>query len=146
MILYLDTSSLVKFYIDEAHSEKVQRWIDDAEILATSRIAYPEMLSAFSRRRSEDDITDQGFQAIYSQLDTDWPNYAVLDIDEKKAGALVVKHGLRGFDAIHLEAALALQTESEHIRIAFTSFDKRLNEAATTEGLNVLSSPDYLHV
>ncbi len=139
MILYLDTSSLVKYYIDEAYSEQVQRWIDDAEILATSRIAYPEMLSAFSRRRSENDITDQDFQKIYTQLEADWSNYAVLDIDEKRAGVLVVKHGLRGFDAVHLEAALTLQTESNQIRLAFTSFDKKLNNAAISEGLIVLS-------
>ncbi len=138
MILYLDTSSLVKYYIDEAHSEKVRRWIDDAEILATSKIAYPEMLSAFSRRRSEADIADQDFKTIYDQLKTDWPNYAVLDIEERNAGALVIKHGLRGFDAVHLEAALAFQTASEKIRIAFTSFDKKLNNAAKAEGLNVL--------
>jgi len=99
MILYLDTSSLVKLYIDEPHSEQVRRWIDDAEILATSRIAYPEMLSAFSRRRGNGDITDKSFKKIYTQMNTDWPNYAVLDIDEKKAGALVIKHGLRAFDA-----------------------------------------------
>lgn len=138
MILYLDTSSLVKYYIDEAHSEKVRCWIDDAEIVATSRIAYPEMLSAFSRRRSESDITDQDFMTIYNQLDTDWPNYAALDIDEKRAGELVVKYRLRGFDAVHLEAALALKMESKNIHVAFTSFDKKLNNAAIAEGLNVL--------
>lgn len=138
MILYLDTSSLVKYYIDEAYSEQVQCWIDDAEILATSRIAYPEMLSAFSRRRLENGITDQDFRKIYSQLDSDWSNYAVLDIDEKRAGVLVVKHGIRGFDAVHLEAALTLQAESNQIRLAFTSFDKKLNNAAIAEGLNVL--------
>jgi len=137
MILYLDTSSLVKHYIDEAHSEQVRCWIGDAEILATSRIAYPEMLSAFSRRMREGDIAEQGFQKIYTQMDSEWPNYAVLDIDEKKAGILVVKHGLRGFDAVHLEAALALQMESEHIRIEFTSFDKKLNKAAASEGLDM---------
>lgn len=139
MILYLDTSSLVKLYIDEAHSEQVRYWINDAEILATSRIAYPEMLSAFSRRRGNGDITDQNFEKIYTQMNADWPNYAVLDIDEKKAGALVIKHGLRAFDAVHLEAALALQIDSEHIRIAFTSFDKKLNNAAASDGLKVLN-------
>jgi len=139
MILYLDTSSLVKLYIEEAHSEQVQNWAGDAEILATSKIAYPEMLSAISRRRREGDITSHHFEVMLAQLDTDWPNYATLNIDEKMAGKLVIKHGLRGFDAVHLEAALALQTGSEQqLKIAFTSFDKKLNTAAAQEGLTVL--------
>jgi predicted nucleic acid-binding protein len=37
MILYLDTSSLVKLYIEEIYSERVREWADDAEILATCR-------------------------------------------------------------------------------------------------------------
>lgn len=138
MILYLDTSSLVKFYVEEVHSGKVRRWISDAEILSTSRVAYPEMLSAFSRRNREGDITDQDFQKVCTQLDTDWTDYAVLDLDENKAGELVLQHGLRGFDAVHLAAALTLHAESEQMDLAFTSFDKKLNKAAASEGLRVL--------
>lgn len=41
MIPYLDTSSLVKLYIAEAHSELVQDWVEEAEAVATSRVAYP---------------------------------------------------------------------------------------------------------
>ena len=53
MILYLDTSSLVKLYIDEPYSEEVWQWAVDAYALATSRVAYPEMLSALTRRYRE---------------------------------------------------------------------------------------------
>ena len=49
MILYLDTSALVKLYVEEAHSDWVHACAAEAEVLATSVVARPEMLSALSR-------------------------------------------------------------------------------------------------
>lgn len=46
MIAYLDTSSLVKLYLDEEHSELVREWSEAAEAVATSRVALPEAISA----------------------------------------------------------------------------------------------------
>lgn len=53
MILYLDTSSLVKVYIAEAGSDEVQALVASAAVVTTSRIAYPEMRAALARRRRE---------------------------------------------------------------------------------------------
>ena len=50
MILYLDTSALVKLYVEEAHTDDVRGWVDAAEIVATCRVAYPEAVSALNRR------------------------------------------------------------------------------------------------
>ena len=58
MILYLDTSSLVKLYLDEIHSEAVHRWAQEAEVLATSRVAYPETFAALARRWREGDFDE----------------------------------------------------------------------------------------
>jgi predicted nucleic acid-binding protein len=41
VILYLDTSSLVKLYVEEMHSDKVREWLEEAELVATCRVAYP---------------------------------------------------------------------------------------------------------
>ena len=59
MILYLDTSSLVKLYVDEDCSEIVREWVEEAEVVATSRVTYPEALSAFARRWNRGDLTDE---------------------------------------------------------------------------------------
>ena len=48
MTLYLDTSSLVKLYVAEAESESVRRLVDDADIVATAAIAYPEARAALA--------------------------------------------------------------------------------------------------
>ena len=46
MTLYLDTSSLVKFYVEEAGSETVRALVTAATVVATAGIAYPEVPEA----------------------------------------------------------------------------------------------------
>lgn len=44
MIFDLDASSLVKLFVEEAHSDTVRRWVADARVVVTSRAAFPEPL------------------------------------------------------------------------------------------------------
>ena len=37
MILYLDTSSLVKLYVEEKYSDDVRQWVEEAEIIEIIR-------------------------------------------------------------------------------------------------------------
>ncbi|MBI5563052.1 MAG: type II toxin-antitoxin system VapC family toxin [Deltaproteobacteria bacterium] len=138
MILYLDTSSLVKLYVDEAHSGAVRRWADEAEILSTCRVAYPEMISALTRRFNRGDISKRDYKLLTGRLMTDWPDFAVMDFYELRAGRLAERHGLRGFDAVHLSSAMLLVEKSGPLEIGFMSFDEALNRAASSEGLKVL--------
>ena len=65
MILYLGTSSLIKLYLDEEHSDSVQAWCEEAEILTTSKIALPEAMSALARRHCEGDLEAPAFEEIH---------------------------------------------------------------------------------
>ncbi|HYO11730.1 MAG TPA: type II toxin-antitoxin system VapC family toxin, partial [Thermoanaerobaculia bacterium] len=109
MILYLDTSSLVKIYVEEAGSDLVWGWVDEAEAIATSCVAYPEAMSALARRRANGDLDARSFQAVQETFESDWPSFVQLPVRERRAGALAVKHLLRGFDAVHLAAAFDLR-------------------------------------
>ena len=140
MILYLDTSSLVKLYLEEEHSDSVRRWTNAASVIATSCVAYPEAMAAFARRYREEDIDKKGFQKICTTLKSEWPDYAVVEIDEIAAGELAVKYGLRGFDSIHLEAAVTALTGAKDVLVAFSSFDNKLNAAAATEGFQIFNA------
>jgi len=42
MILYLDTSALVKLFVEEAHSARVRKTVSAAQLTVTHAIAYVE--------------------------------------------------------------------------------------------------------
>lgn len=132
MIVYLDTSALVKLYVAEEDSGGlVRRAIEEAERIATSTVAYAEARSGFARKHREDVFDDAQLRRAVSDLDEDWPTYALLVVSDpiaRRAGELAERHALRGFDAIHLASAVRLSERLEDTR--FLAFDARLNDAA----------------
>ncbi|NWF75534.1 MAG: type II toxin-antitoxin system VapC family toxin [Nitrospirae bacterium] len=139
MILYLGTSSLVKFYVEEKYSDILRQWVNLAEIVATCRLSYTEVISALDSRLKAHDISKNDYDLIVKQFSHDWLHFAIIDFDEREASNLVKKHGLRRFDAIHLSAAKLIQKERKDITIFFSSAVKKLCRAATSEGLHVLN-------
>jgi len=140
VILYLDTSSLVKLYVTEAHSGLVSAWAEEAEIIATCRVAYPEMMSALNRRFKTGDLEKRDYDQLVKAFSGEWRRFAVIDFDEIAAGRLVAAYGLRGFDAVHLSAAWLLRSSGNAPAVAFSSFDEKLNNAALAEKFTVLNS------
>ena len=140
MILYLDTTSLVKLYVTEAHSGLISAWVAEAEIIATCRVAYPEMLSALNRRFKAGDLEKRDYDQLVKAFSGEWRRFAVIDFDEIAAGRLVAAYGLRGFDAVHLSAAGLLRSSGNAPAVAFSSFDEKLNRAAVAEKFTVLNS------
>ena len=53
MILYLETSNLVKLYVREKDSEAVRVSVEASEAVATSVLAYAEARAAFARKLRE---------------------------------------------------------------------------------------------
>lgn len=144
MILYLDTSSLVKLYLEEAYSESVREWVEEAEAVATSRVAYPEALGAFARRHQEGDLSGEDFDLVRETFEAEWPSLVLLPVKERRAGGLAVKHLLRGFDAIHLSAASDLLDLLGAESVVFSSFDGRLLQAAGNEGIPFISPQEEI--
>jgi len=139
MIVYLDTSSLVKLYVQEAHTTLVKKWVEEAEIVATCRIAYPETLSAINSRFRQGDVTEKQYDSLIAKFSGEWARFAAVDFDEVEAGRLVNLYGLRGFDAVHLSAATLLKADQNNISLSFSSFDEKLNDAASAEGFTILA-------
>ena len=111
MILYLDTSALVKLYVEEEGSDEVKKACEQAQVVVTSRLAYAEARSAFARAWREGRIDTQAYHQVVRDLDKDWGSYFVLEVTEslvRRAGELVERHALRAYDALHLAAALSL--------------------------------------
>ncbi len=137
MILYLDTSSMVKLYVEEQESAQVEMLVKSSGTTATSIVAYAEARAAFARRHRERSIAPEEYDRIKKAFNQDWANFFVLFTNRemiRMAGDLAEKHALRGFDAIHLASALMLQQETS-IPILFSCFDTNLEKAAAFEGL-----------
>ena len=138
MIVYLDTSSLVKLYVEEDESSKVDALVRSSEVTATSLVAYAEARAAFARRFREKAFTQNEHERIKEFFEKDWSSYLILSVTGdmiKLAGELAEKHALRGFDSIHLASALTLRQELSS-PIVFSCFDDNLQKASEREDLD----------
>ncbi|HEV2250645.1 MAG TPA: type II toxin-antitoxin system VapC family toxin [Candidatus Limnocylindria bacterium] len=134
MILYLDTSALVKLVVQEPGSDAVDRLAAAAEYAVSSVIAYAECRSAIARAAKAERV--DAATAVRS-LDRVWDAVQTLDVDLRlsaRAGALAGRHLLRGVDALHLASALDIATPE--IPVAFATFDRGLARAARAERLS----------
>jgi predicted nucleic acid-binding protein len=140
MIVYLDTSSLVKLYVEETGSEKIQDIINTATVISTSKIAYAEARAAFARKQKEDGFSIKILRKITEDLNRDWEGYFVIEITDgliRTAGDIAEKYLLRGFDSIHLASVINLKDRTKS-DVYFSSSDLRLNRAAHKEEIHVL--------
>ncbi len=77
-------------------------------------------------------IDEPTARAALAALDTDWTSLIRISLSEAMLGAaanLAWDHGLRGYDAVHLAAALSLKERLEE-DVLFASFDRQLNSVA----------------
>jgi uncharacterized protein len=140
MILYLDTSALVKAYVVEAYSSKVLTAIEQAKIIATHPIAYVEAHAAFSRVKREKKISEQEYELIKTKFRKDWVNFLLFHSNEallEHAADLAEILFLRAYDSVHLAAATLLAKKSE-LPVTFACFDHHLNKSARVLGLALL--------
>lgn len=82
MILYLDTSALVKLYVEEEHSFVVEQAVSEAEIVATHLIAYVEAQVTFTRLVREDIISEGEWENIQEAFKKDWFYYMKMGINQ----------------------------------------------------------------
>jgi uncharacterized protein len=131
--LYLETSSLVKLYVTEAGSEDVRRLVGEANVVATSAVAYAETRAALARLRRERALTTSQLTSVKREFEEQWPAYLALDATNalcRTAGEFAEKYGLRGFDSIHLASFAEVARRAGAGATRFSSFDERLNVAA----------------
>jgi uncharacterized protein len=145
MILYLDTSALVKLYVRETGSVRVRNWLKRATAVATSVVAYAETRAAFARLHRGGLTHPRRHRERVAQLNADWESFMRVELTAsvlRLAGETAETYELRGFDSIHLASALWLRDRTE-IPCSFAVFDQRSRDGAARAGLTVLptSSP-----
>ncbi len=135
MILYLDTSSLVKLYVLEKGSTDIRSSVVASVAVATSVIAYPELHSALTRKRRKRAISEREYNEIVTVFDREWDTFlriVVTDLLAKTAGRLSKEYSLTGADAVHLASAVEIREKGPKDTRFFSS-DGRLNAAAKKE-------------
>jgi predicted nucleic acid-binding protein len=137
---YLDTSALIKRFVDEPGSELVAAIVAKERPIAIAKIAYAEVHAGLARKRWEGGLSARQYARSREQFEEDWGAYVRVDLRDDilvLARDLIQRHPLRGFDAIHLASALSLRSAlAEDIR--FVAADTRLLQAAEVESCPVL--------
>lgn len=145
MTLYLDTSALVKLYVQEEGSSLVREEVEKASLVATCAIAYVEARSAFARRRREGRLPPGDHRRVIRDLDADWEHYFLLDVTAsliRQAAKIAEVHRLRAYDAVHLASA-ALFKERLAGPAHFLCWDDDLTAAAALEGFEIPPRQHY---
>jgi len=139
-LLYLDTSALFKRYVEEDGSEMVLTRIADAPVVGTAMITRVEVAAALAKAVRDDRMEPAEARDAEQDFLDDWADFTRIGLTDDlaaRAGDIAWKHGLRGYDATQLAAALAWceATEDAENDVVFACFDKHLRQAARTEGL-----------
>ncbi len=138
---YLDTSSLIKRFVTEKGSPRVESLVSQRGHVATAKIAYAEVYAGLARKHREGHLPGSQYALACRQFESDWQSYVRLDLEDEiliLARDLIQRHPLRGFDAIHLASALSLKAALGE-DVTFAAADERLLRAARAERLRPLN-------
>jgi predicted nucleic acid-binding protein len=139
MIVYLDTSALVKHYVQESGSEEVERVIGEARLVGTAAITRVEMAAALAKAvRMHLLSRDEAAEAL-SAFEAEWESLVRLQLHElllARAASLAWERGLRGYDAVHMASALFWR-DIVGEPVVLATYDRELWEEAVRSGLKV---------
>jgi len=137
VILYCDTSALIKLYLDEVESDLMLAEAEAASVLAVCRIIWAEAMAALARRAREVDVDSGVIEQARQRLQAHWARYAIVEVIQplvELAGEHADTFALRGYDSVQLAAACILQAQAQEV-VHFACFNKRLRKAAKTLGI-----------
>lgn len=133
MVLYVDSSALLKRYVAEHDSEVADSLMASDPVLATSRIAEVEVRRNLARLLNDEDVGSAKRQFL-EDLDA----FALVAIDPttcNEAARIAETTLCRSLDAVHIAAALRAGPETRLL-----TFDVRQAKAARTMGLDVIGT------
>lgn len=138
MILYFDTSALLKAYVQENGSKDVIALMNEGDHLFGSIVLTKvEMASVLQRAiRVTGSSLETAVLAWQDFLD-DWQAFTRLRVTAgiiERASDIAWKYGLRGYASLHLAAALFWQ-DALDTSVVFAAFDRDLLQASQKAGL-----------
>lgn len=134
MALYLDTSALLKRYIEEPDSATAEAYLLADAHWYSGRHTYVE-----TRRNLHQLVEPADLARVRALFEDDWRRISIIEIDEitcRLAADIAELSGLRSLDALHLGAASRLGPEV----VRLVTFDIRQAQAARRLSFSVLGA------
>ena len=95
MILYFDTSALVKKYVLESGSGRVIDLLNSGHAAATSILAYPELIAGVGQKRRHAGISEKDFRAALASFEKDWAAFFIVEFPYPRLqGALLLAQAI----------------------------------------------------
>ncbi|WP_216916480.1 MULTISPECIES: type II toxin-antitoxin system VapC family toxin [unclassified Synechococcus] len=141
MILFCDTSALIKLLISEPGSDRMHQASLEAEAIAVCRLTWAEAMAGLARRQREHPEDAAALEQARQQLILSWEHCTIVEVTQQlveTAGRFADGFALRGYDSVQLAAAHELDRSSDQ-PVTFACFDRRLRQAAALMRLDVLA-------
>lgn len=139
MITYVDTSSLLKLLIEEDGSEQAGRLWDSADAVVSVVVVVVEARAALAAAERGGRLTAAEHREAKAELAVLVDELTIVGITNDlivQAAELAEGEALRGYDAVHLAAAVTVGA------VVLTSADSALCSAAERCGLHVANPLD----
>ena len=139
MIVYADASMLVKRYLTEAGSAQVNSLLTPPTSIGTALITRAEVSAAIAKATRMGMLSRAAARQALDEFRSHWPYLLRLRLNEmvvKRADELAWDLQLRGYDAVHLAAALSWQATLDE-QLTLATYDRQLWHAGQTVGLAV---------
>jgi predicted nucleic acid-binding protein len=137
VIVYLDSSALVKRYVAERSSAEVNALIAGAAVVGTAVVSRAELAAALAKAVRVGTLPREQALAGLQAFRAEWVDLVRLPATEGAlalADRLAWELGLRGYDAVHLAAA-SLWRDALGEPVVLATFDLQLWAAAPAVGL-----------
>jgi len=131
---YVDSSALLKRYVEEADSAAADALLRADTELLTARHTIVEVRRNLARLLSGRDLV-----AARSAFTHDLRSFSIVELDEatcESAASIAETTGVRSLDALHLAAAQRVAAPG----LGFLTFDLRQAQAARALGLTVVTA------
>jgi predicted nucleic acid-binding protein len=151
-MLYLDSSALVKRFVQEEGSEAVTSRFERGETIYTSVLSFAEVHAAIGRKYRDRELSINEKEKLVDEFQADWFfSLSILELTTHTMialPALCEQYFLKASDAIHLSAAIWLKdsirvhtkgSEGSGNIVEFGVSDRRLGEAALKCGFQVFN-------
>ena len=134
MITYVDTSTLIKLIVEEVGSERAELIWHSADSLASVGLIVVEARAALAAAARGNWLSADQLHLAKAELAAFVDDLHLVEVTEElieSAAQLAETESLRGYDAVHLAAALFVGAA------VLASADRTLCEAAERQGLHI---------